>query len=130
MSALRSVLAVIAGLAAVIVLSEGTDFVLRSAGLFPPLEDAGAYTTAMFAAAAVYRTLAGVVGGFVAASLAPRAPVAHALVLGAIGLALNIAGAIAMWGVGPAWYPLILAALALPSTWLGGALAMRRAQVA
>jgi hypothetical protein len=129
-SAVRSILAVAAGFVAVVVLSEGTDFVLRTAELFPPLERVDAYTTAMFVAATIYRTLAGAVGGFVAAILAPRAPVGHALALGAIGLALSTLGAVVMWGVGPAWYPLTLALLALPSAWLGGVLATRRPRAA
>jgi hypothetical protein len=49
----------------------------------------------------------------------------HALVLGSIGLVLSIAGAVAMWDAGPAWYPLALAASALPCAWLGGRLQVR-----
>jgi hypothetical protein len=125
----RSVLAVFAGLVVVVVISEGLDFVLRSLGIFPPFDQVAAFTTPMFAAALVYRTLAGVVGGYIAAALAPANPIAHALVLGAIGLGLSTLGAVMMWGVGPAWYPITLAVLALPSAWLGGRFYQRGAGV-
>ena len=118
----RSTFAVFAGLLAVVILSEGTDAVLRTANIFPPRDDVAAYTTGMLLAATVYRTLAGVVGGYTAAALAPLQPLRHAIALGFIGLALSMTGAIVMWGVGPAWYPIALAVLALPSAWLGGRL--------
>jgi hypothetical protein len=123
--AARSAGAVLAGLVAVVVISEGIDFVLRSVGAFPAFDQVAAFTTGMFVAALVYRTAAGVVGGYIAAMLAPVSPLAHAVVLGVIGLALSTAGAIAMWGVGPAWYPITLAVLALPSAWLGGRIYLR-----
>jgi len=121
MSILRSIGAVLAGLVVVVVLSEGTDFILRSVGFFPPL-DAGmtGMTDEKLMIAFVYRTLAGVVGGFVAAALAPGRAMTHAVVLGLIGLGLSTLGAVVMWGFGPAWYPIALAVIALPAAWLGG----------
>ena len=50
----------------------------------------------------------------------------HALVGGAIGLAVSILGAAVTWNKGPAfgphWYPVALVVLALPQSWLGGQL--------
>ena len=48
----------------------------------------------------------------------------HALLGGAIGMALGTAGATATWnkGLGPHWYPLALIVTALPSAWVGGKL--------
>jgi hypothetical protein len=50
----------------------------------------------------------------------------HALVLGVVGLALSIAGAVGTWNAGPEfgpkWYPLALVAIALPCAWVGGRL--------
>lgn len=127
----RSVLAVLAGIAAVALLSEGTDALLRAIGAFPPLDDKASYTHAMFAAATAYRILAGVAGGYVTAALAPFSPLHHAVVLGVVGLALSGAGVIAnaINHMGPDWYPITLAATALPSAWFGGRLRIRRAQV-
>jgi ABC-type xylose transport system permease subunit len=49
----------------------------------------------------------------------------HALILGAIGFVVSLAGAITattMVDLGPAWYPIALVLTALPCAWLGGAL--------
>ena len=45
---------------------------------------------------------------------------AHALVLGVLGLLFNVAGTIAMWNMAPAWYHLTALVLVMPSAWLGG----------
>lgn len=121
MGMLRSIGAVFAGLVVVVVLSEGTDFLLRAGGFFPPLEAGmNGLTDEKLALAFGYRTVAGVAGGYVAAALAPCRALAHALVLGLIGVGLSTLGAVVMWGVGPAWYPIALAIVALPAAWLGG----------
>jgi hypothetical protein len=46
----------------------------------------------------------------------------HALILGVVGVVLAIAGIVATWnlGLGPRWYPISLAVLALPQCWVGG----------
>ena len=49
----------------------------------------------------------------------------HGLVLGGIGLVLSVLGAIAMWDASHAWYPIALAASAVPCGWIGGRLAQR-----
>lgn len=128
----RTILAVFAGIATVVALSEGTDALLRAAGIFPPLTDKAAYTNEMFAAATVYRTLAGVAGGYVTATLAPANPMQHAAVLGIIGLALSVAGVVAnaVNHMGPDWYPIALAITAFPSAWIGGRLRSTRTKVA
>ena len=98
--------------------------VLHAAGVFPPWGHPVADGPLLLAT--VYRTLYGVAGSYIAARLAPGRPMRHALVLGAVGLAANIAGAIATWNAGPAfgnhWYPLALIATAMPCAWAGGRL--------
>jgi hypothetical protein len=78
----------------------------------------------LFLLATVYRNAFGILGGYVAARLAPNRPLGHALMLGLIGVAACSAGAVATWNAGPKfgprWYPLALVATALPSAWLGG----------
>ena len=59
--------------------------------------------------------------------LAPNHPLRHALVLGGIGVAVSTAGAIAMWNVGPHWYPIAVAVICLPSALLGASLQRKRA---
>jgi hypothetical protein len=124
--ALRSVGAVFAGIVAIFVLSLGTDQVLHVLKVYPP------WTEPMFdprlnLLALSYRIVYGVVGGYITARLAPQNPMRHALVLGAIGLALSTAGAIAAipMNLGPSWYPILLSLTALPCAWLGGVLQRR-----
>jgi len=127
----RSILAVIAGILAGVVLTLGTDEVLHVAHVFPPW---GASMTGYDGAlllATIYRTIYGVAGSYITARLAPSSPMLHVWVLGFLGLAVSILGAVTTWNGGPAfgphWYPVALVVLALPTAWLGGKL--RLAQV-
>jgi hypothetical protein len=120
----RSILAIVAGFIVVVVLSIGSDEVLRFAGIFPALGHS--MSNPLFLLATVYRTLFGVLGGYITARLAPYNPMKHALVGGAIGFVLSIAGVVMAWNhpeFGPHWYPLALVVTALPSAWVGGRLA-------
>ncbi len=116
----RSILAVLAGMVTVVALSIGTDVVLHAAGITPGFDEPKKFTNGLLALATVYRTLYGVLGGYIAARLAPSRPMGHALVLGVIGLVVSVAGAIVMRDAGPAWYPWTLVVLAIPQCWLGG----------
>jgi hypothetical protein len=118
----RSVGAVLAGLVFVVSTHTFTDVVMHATGVFPgwgqPMSDA------MFALATVYRSVLSALGSYVAARLAPRAPMRHALALGGMGVVLGTAGAAATWnlGLGPHWYAVALVVSALPCAWAGGRL--------
>lgn len=127
MPILRSTGAILAGLVAVVVLSMLTDFVLESTGVIPPPERFTEYTDGHLALALAYRTVFTVFGCWFAARLAPSHPMRHAIILGAIGIALGTLGAVVMWSFGSHWYPIALVVEALPCAWLGGKLAERRA---
>ena len=118
----RSIGALLAGFAVAIVLSIGTDIGLQAAGLFPALGQPMSNKLLLLATA--YRTLYGIVSGYVIARLAPHHPMQHALIGGLVGLVVSSIGAAATWnrGFGPHWYPLALIALALPPAWIGGKL--------
>ena len=75
-----------------------------------------------------YRLVYGVVGGYVTARFAPHSPMKHARAVGMIGFVLSCIGTPAAFyvGMGPMWYPALLAISALPCALLGGALARRR----
>ena len=73
-----------------------------------------------------YRVAFGILGGWAAARLAPRAPVAHAVALGLVGTALGAAGAVGMAELSPSWFLAAVILIALPSAWIGGRLAVRR----
>jgi hypothetical protein len=121
--ALRSIVAVLAGMLTVTVLSVGTDAAL---GFNPPR--GGPMTDAHFLLATAYRIVFTIAGGYIAARLAPRSPMRHALAVGIIGLAAGLAGAVMMWnklgegGLGPKWYSIAVFTIALPCAWAGGQL--------
>ena len=121
---LRSIGAVAAGLVSIFAVTTATDLVMHATGVFPPAS-APPMSNGLFLLAFAYRFIYDVAGCYLTARLAPHRPMRHALVLGSIGLVLSIAGAIAMWDAGPAWYPLGLAVSALPCAWLGGRLHRR-----
>ncbi|HEY4943663.1 MAG TPA: hypothetical protein VII56_19705 [Rhizomicrobium sp.] len=125
MTWLRSAGALIAGFVAVVVLSIASDIALQGSGIFKGL-DSGPLATPFLLAATAHRSLWAVLGSFIAARLAPDRPMAHALILGGVGVVLNIAGMIVMWRLGAHWYPIALTLLALPCAWAGGLLATRR----
>jgi len=122
----RSVAAVVVGFVAVFVLSLGTDQILHIVNFYPPWGQP-MYAAGLNFLALSYRVVYTVLGGYITARLAPHAPLRHALILGAIGLALSAAGAIATipLNLGPAWYAIALALTALPGVWLGGVLHQR-----
>jgi hypothetical protein len=117
----RSIGAVLTGLLTIFILSLGTDQLLHSLGVYPPWGQP-MRETGLLLLALSYRVVYDVFGCYLTARLAPKAPMLHALILGGIGTVLATLGAIEMWNFGPNWYPVILAASALPSAWLGGVL--------
>jgi hypothetical protein len=117
---LRSVGAVVAGFLTIAVLSTATDTVLHLIGVYPSLGQT--MSDALFVLALSYRIVYGVAGCYVAAWLAPDHPMRHAAILGAVGVILSTAGAIAMWDAGPSWYSLAVIGIALPCAWAGGRL--------
>lgn len=120
----RSILAILAGFVAVVVLSLATDVALHFAGLTPPLDQP--MSDPMFLLATIYRTIYGIIGSYITARLAPDRPMQHSLIGGVIGFILAIVGAAVTWNhvpsLGPHWYPLALIVTALPGAWLGGKL--------
>jgi hypothetical protein len=120
----RSIAAVVAGIVLVVALSVGTDLMLQHSVL--PAMNTAATSPPLLGLALAYRTLFGVLGGYVTARLAPSRPMTHAMVLGILGTLAAIGGVVAMWQFGNHWYPIALAALALPQTLLGARLARRK----
>ena len=118
-SKLRSITAVVAGFVVIAVLSLGTDQLFHSLGVYPPWGQP-MHETGLNLLALSYRLVYGILGGYVAARLAPRAPVGHAVALGVIGLVLGGIGAIAAQEMGPLWFPVLVALTALPCAWVGG----------
>ncbi len=118
---LRSIGAVVAGLVTIFFVTTVVDVVFHATGVFPPM-DGPPMGNGLFALAFGYRFVIDVAGSWLTARLAPRRPMLHALVLGGIGTVLSVGGMLAMWGIGPRWYPVALAVSALPCAWLGARL--------
>ncbi len=123
----RGILALLAGLGAIVVLSLGTDVVLHATGIYPPwFEPMG---TPLWALATGYRIVYGVLGGYITARLAQSRPMRHAIILGVLGIALSLIGVVATWDsgpeFGPKWYSIGLVVIALPCSWAGARLRQR-----
>jgi hypothetical protein len=124
---LKSIGAVFGGLLFIIVTHTATDAVLESAGVLPNGHlNVG---TGLILFVILYRALWSMLGCYMAARVAPSAPMKHALILGAIGTVFSIAGAVVTMSMdlAPAWYGWMLAVTALPVAWLGGNLALLNA---
>jgi len=119
----RSTVAVLTGFIVIVVLSVGVDQVLHSLAVYPPWGQP-MYDPTLNALALSYRIVISVLGCYITARLAPRAPMRHALILGAIGVVVSAGGTFAAVGknLGPTWYPVALILVSLPCAWLGGRL--------
>jgi len=118
----KSLWAIAAGVIFVIVVKTLVDMFLHSKNDFPPMNQPLANRLSLLALS--YRIVIGVAGGWLTAWLAPVSPMQHALILGYVGVVLGLLGVVATWnlGLGPRWYPISLAVLAVPQCWLGGKL--------
>jgi hypothetical protein len=101
------------------------DVVMHAAGVFggptQPLSNGAALL------ATAYRAVIAVGGAWLTARIAPARPLTHALALGIVGTILGIIGVVVTWNLdlGPRWYPIVLAVLAVPQCWAGGVLYVR-----
>lgn len=121
MHILRSIGAILTGLLFIVISHNLVDKILEWAEIFPPPEE-GLHETWMLLLATTYRSVLSVAGCYITAWLAAARPMLHAMVLGTIGLVIaSIASAVVIpMNLSPAWYPIVLAILALPCAWLGG----------
>lgn len=119
----RSIGAVLAGLVFIAVSSFVTDTALQWVGILPVPSEVK-FETRHALLALSYHLLYVLIGAFLVAWLAPSRPLAHALALGALGVAVSTLGVIAivMSDLAPAWYGWALVLLSLPVTWAGGKL--------
>jgi hypothetical protein len=122
----RGILAIVAGVVAVIVVTTLVDILLHVAGVYPawgvPLTDRLALL------ATGYRIPLSIAGAYLTARLAPEKPLYYAMILGGLGTVLGLVGVLATWNqnLGPRWYPIALAALSIPQCWIGGKLYQAR----
>ena len=117
---MKSVWAVFAGVLFIIVVTTLVDMLLHAIGVYPPMNQP--LTDALAVLATAYRVVISIVGAWITAWLAPDKPLKHAIILGVVGTLLGTLGVVATWnlGLGPRWYPVLLAVLAIPQCWVGG----------
>lgn len=122
----RSIGVIVLGFVVIGVLSFGADAVLRS--VLPGAFDAAGRvdSTPVLLLIILYVGLFATAGCYLTARLAPNHPMRHALILGALGLAFNIAGTVSLWNTAPAWYHMVSLVLVMPYAWLGGWLRERQ----
>jgi peptidoglycan/LPS O-acetylase OafA/YrhL len=127
---LRRIGAVLAGLILIIILDTGLDVIMHATGIYPPWFQPMA--TGLWLLAVGYRTIDSIAGCYLTARLAPDRPLAHALVLGCLGVLFSTIGVISTWNkgpeFGPKWYPIGLVIIALPCAFIGGSLRRRQLQ--
>jgi hypothetical protein len=119
---IRSFVAVLAGMFMVVLGTTLVDMALHAAHVYPARDQPIGDALALLATS--YRVVIGIAGAWLTARLSPRRPVAHAVVLGVVSTVLGVAGVVVTWnmGLGPRWYPIALAVLAIPQSWVGGML--------
>ena len=117
-----SVWAVIAGVLVTVAVTTLVDVLLHVFGVYPPMGQP--LSNALALVATGYRIVISIGAAWLTARLAPDRPLRHALILGYVGTLLGLVGVIVTWnrGLGPRWYPIALAALAIPQCWVGGKL--------
>jgi hypothetical protein len=126
----RSIVAIVTGFIIIGALAQGTSMLLMRTA--PGAFDAnGRGTTAalelaMHAYVFAYATF----GCWLTGRMAPNRPMRHALILGVLGLILNITGTAMTWNTAPLWSHLLGVGLVMPAAYLGGLLAERRQSVA
>jgi hypothetical protein len=122
---LKSIGAVIAGFAALVILSTITDSVLEKTGIMKtqPFVENPVWLIAIII---LYRTIFNTFGCYLTARIAPSKPMKHAIILGIICVVLTIVGLIAMWDIPPRWYPVSLIVLTMPAALLGGKMAIKK----
>lgn len=125
----RSIAAFAVAIVANVVLSLGTDQLFHTLGFYPPWGEP-MYDRSLNLLALSYRVVFSIGSGYLVARLAPHSPMKHAAILGAIAVVLSALGVAASLTqeLGPAWYPIALAALAFPCVWLGAVLFDRSAR--
>jgi hypothetical protein len=118
----QSIWAVIAGVLFTIIATTLVDLLLHAVNVFPPAEQPLDDALALLATS--YRVVISIAGAWLTARLAPHKPMKHAMVLGVVGIILGVVGVVVTWnlGLGPKWYAITLAVLAIPQCWMGGLL--------
>jgi hypothetical protein len=121
----RSITAVAIGFFLIGALAFGTDYALVASGIYPPVTQFIS-DPALLGGMALYVAVFAIGGCWLTAYLAPDRPMRHALILGALGLLLNLGMFQLANARTPMWYNLLGLALVMPYAWIGGRLRERQ----
>jgi len=123
---IRSILAILAGLAVIIVTSFGIEAAINPL-LMKMLPNAlPSHNIAAMLFTFAYTSLCVVAGGYVTARLATRYPVRHAFILGIVQSALTIPAMLAYADKAPVWGWIVSMIIVIPAAWWGGLIYSRR----
>jgi hypothetical protein len=130
---IRSVLAVLAGIVALTVTSFAieavTDPLMRWIFADEPSDRTAInHSVPVRLFMLIYTTLCVAVGGYVTAWVARRSEVRHAVIMGAIQLAMTAGAMIALPGQAPLWFWIAGMALMAPAAWCGGIIRVGQAK--
>jgi hypothetical protein len=121
---IRSVLAVIAGIAVLTVTSFAIEWATEPvlAGVFPDAQSDGAMSlnVARKLIMFVYTTFCVACGGYVTAWLARGSEVRDAVIMGAIQMALTLLAMIEFHNKAPLWFWIAGIVVTVPAAWCGG----------
>jgi hypothetical protein len=98
---LRNIFAIFIGFLVVVILSNGTDYILERFGVF---EFGPIFDTKILLILLAYRTVYNFLGFWVCIKLSKENANKNLLVMFILGVVLGTAGAVAMKDFGPAWY--------------------------
>ena len=121
--ALRSVLVVLGGFVLIGALAFPTGKLFQATWPSQFQANGTPSTTPMMLVQLLYVGLYATFGCWLTARLAPSRPMLHALVLGALGLVLNVSSALALRDTAPAWYWVAGVGTTVLWAWLGGRIA-------
>jgi hypothetical protein len=134
MTAMRNILAILAGFVLTLLLTRGTDILLEGVGIFPTVEEQqknGFNVLWMNIVAIFYRIVFTMLGGYITARTAASNPGRNVNILGIIGTIIAVVGNIVVYqipemaNVLPLWFSVVLVLIAYPFTYAGGRLAIR-----
>ena len=125
----RSIAAIVTGFMLTVVLAFGIQFLMMVLFHREPVNDSDREPTLLVIL--LFSTNASAaVGGYLAGLIAIRRPLAHALVLGVVGLLATVPLTITYWNNEATWYHVCALAFILPATGVGGWLRARQQAVA
>lgn len=122
----RSILAVVVGYLLIGFLSFGADVVMHNLRPEVYLDGGRLEHTPTLLVVMLYVAVFAILGCYVTARLAPRNPMKHALILGALGVVTQVAMWSIAWNTVPAWFHIVSLALVMPYAWIGGRIRERQ----